>query len=68
MEGAILLQFFGILIIAIFGLKILINWWWFQIDRRVRYQKMQNNLLIELCKKQGVDSDRLSEIIDEYNG
>lgn len=47
--------------------KYLVNWW-FQIDKRMRYQAMQISLLIELCKKQGVDNTRINEIIDQFNG
>lgn len=66
METGNLLSYLGILAIGIIVYKYLVNWW-FQIDKRKRYQQMQINLLIELCKRQGVDSTRLNEIIDQFN-
>lgn len=66
MELDTLLQYAGLIIVAIVINKYIINWW-FQIDRRIKVQKMQNNLLIELCKKQGVPLERIMEIISEYN-
>lgn len=66
MDSNALMQYAGLTIIAIVISKYIINWW-FQIDRRIKMQKMQNNLLIEICKKQGVPPERVLEIINEYN-
>lgn len=66
MDLSELLPIVGVTVIAIVVTKYLVNWW-FQIDKRIKLQKMQNNLLIELCKRQGVDPERVLKIIDEYN-
>jgi len=67
MDISEIIPYAGATVIAIVLFKYIINWW-FQIDKRIRIGIMQNNLLIELCKKQGVDVERVNKIIDDYNG
>lgn len=53
-----------ILAIVFFVNKALIGWY-FEIQKRNRYHEAQIKLLMHIANTQGVDSDKIAEIIAE---
>jgi len=54
----------GVPVLTILIAKLLADWL-FEIKKRNRYMEAQIRLLMHIASKQGVDADRLSDIVAE---
>lgn len=59
-----ILVFLFSLFILIVGGKLLIDWF-HEIKKRNRYMEAQIRLLMHIASKQGVDADKIAEIVAE---
>lgn len=59
-----ILIFLFSLFILIVGGKLLIDWF-YEIKKRNRYMEAQIRLLMHIASKQGVDADKIAEIVAE---